>query len=151
MKNAIYKHAIYLNGKHLFTRVSKDLIKKNETITYLDTEYYVVNTLAPLWIVNDNTYIIPCEVKKVRYKWFAHSDDGAFEDNSTETFKTKKKCYESMRNAVLEKMKWNTQFDEDFEDDKDVCIGYEVKFMQDKITHNSYSGLYTYEIMKSFE
>lgn len=150
MKNVIYKHAIYVNGKILFMRVSGDLIKKNETITFQDTEYYIVNTLAPIW-VNNETYVVPCEAKKVKYKWFANCDDGAFEDHSKEIFNTKKECYNSMRNAVLEKMKWNTQFDEDFNDDIDTCIAYEVKFSQDRITHNSYSGLYVYEIKKSFE
>lgn len=84
---------------------------------------------------------------KVVYKWFGKSDDGAYEAQSEISFDTKKECYESMRNAVFEKMKWNTQYDEDFFDVEDGdFIGYEVKFSQDKITHKSYSGLYTYEI-----
>ena len=52
-----------------------------------------------------------------------------------------------MRNAVLEKMKWNTEYDEDFADIMaDGYIGYEVKFSRNKIIHESYSGIYTYEI-----
>ena len=50
-----------------------------------------------------------------------------------------------MRNSALEKMKWNTQYEEDFHD-VDGYIGYNVKFSQDKIIHESYSGVYTYEI-----
>lgn len=81
------------------------------------------------------------------FKWIASSNDGAFEDMSEKVFKTKKECYEDMRNAALEKMKWNTQYDEDFNDEDDEKIGYCVWFSQDKITHDSYSGLYTYQII----
>lgn len=81
------------------------------------------------------------------FKWFASSSDGCFEDMSEKVFKTKKECYEDMRNAALEKMKWNTQYDEDFEDEDDEWIGYHVMFSKDKITHDSYSGLYTYQII----
>ena len=52
-----------------------------------------------------------------------------------------------MRNAALEKMKWNTEYDADFADIiDDGYIGYEVKFSRNKIIHESYSGVYTYEI-----
>lgn len=52
-----------------------------------------------------------------------------------------------MRNAALEKMKWNTEYDADFADIiDDGYIGYEVKFRRNKIIHESYSGVYTYEI-----
>ena len=78
------------------------------------------------------------------YHWRAYSDDGGFEDESTKDFETEKEAYEDMRNAALEKMKWNTEYDEDFEDD--VPIGYTVIFEKNKITHSSYSGLYVYEI-----
>ena len=43
-----------------------------------------------------------------KYIWKAESDDGAFEDNSRQQFDTKKEAYDDMRNAVFEKMKWNT-------------------------------------------
>jgi hypothetical protein len=57
-----------------------------------------------------------------------------------------------MRNAALEKMKWNTEFDEDFDDvDDSDYIGYKVKFSKDKIIHESYSGIYTYEIGRVYE
>lgn len=84
------------------------------------------------------------------YYWIANSDDGAFEEDSIrdygKKFNTKKEAYDDMRNAALEKMKWNTEYDEDFEDN--IPIGYTVNFMfaRDRITHESYSGLYTYEI-----
>ena len=51
-----------------------------------------------------------------------------------------------MRKNALEKMKWNTEYT-DFAKENE-SIGYEVSFSQDKITHNSYSGLYTYEIVE---
>lgn len=41
-------------------------------------------------------------------------------------------------------MKWNTEFDEDFDEVDE--IGYGVLFSKDKIIHESYSGEYTYEI-----
>jgi hypothetical protein len=50
-----------------------------------------------------------------------------------------------MRESALKKMCWNTEFDQDFADITDT-IGYEVKFSQYKIIHESYSGVYTYEI-----
>lgn len=78
------------------------------------------------------------------YYWIAKSDDGAFEDESTRDFETKKEAYEDMRTAALEKMKWNTEYNEDFFELE--VINYEVKFSQSKIIHNSYSGEYTYEI-----
>ena len=90
--------------------------------------------------------------KNIKYKWFAKSNDGAFEDESRKSFNTKQECYNDMRNAALEKMKWNTEFDEDFDDvDDGDYIGYKVKFSKDKIIHESYSGIYTYEIKPVYE
>jgi hypothetical protein len=43
-----------------------------------------------------------------KYKWIAECSDGAFNDESA-LFDTKRDCYNNMRNAVLEKMKWNTE------------------------------------------
>lgn len=84
----------------------------------------------------------------MKYKWIAKSNDGSFEDESA-LFETEKECYNDMRNAVFEKMKWNTEYDEDFHDIlEDEYIRYAVKFNQRKITHDSYSGLYTYEIVE---
>ena len=78
------------------------------------------------------------------YYWRAYSDDGCFEDESDIDFKTEKEAYNDMRNSVFEKMKWNTEYDEDY--DETEMILYEVEFSQNKIIHNSYSGIYTYEI-----
>ena len=96
-----------------------------------------------------------CSNEDKNFKWVAKSDDGAFEDESRRCFATRKECYEDMRNHALEKMKWNTEYDDDFSDllDDDY-IGYEVKFKQDEIVHTSYSGVYTYTIVavkKKFE
>lgn len=88
-------------------------------------------------------------VKKVsncKCKWVAYSNDGAYEDCSKGSFDNKKYCYDDMRNAVLEKMKWNTEFDEDFSYEDDA-IGYKVRFTQDMIIHTSYSGTYVYKIV----
>ncbi|MBQ5347411.1 MAG: hypothetical protein IIU39_05130, partial [Ruminococcus sp.] len=49
-----------------------------------------------------------------RFKWVAFSHDSAYEVDNRTTFVTKDECYNDMRNAVLEKMKWNTEHDEDF-------------------------------------
>ena len=78
-----------------------------------------------------------------KYKWFAESNDGAFQDESIQTFTSKRECYNDMRNAALKKMKWNTEF-YDVEDDN--TLGYKVHFSKNKIIHESYSGVYTYEI-----
>ncbi len=45
----------------------------------------------------------------------------------------------------LKKMTWNTEYNHDFESDDDV-ISYNVVFSKKSIVHNSYSGIYTYEI-----
>ena len=83
------------------------------------------------------------------FYWICRSDDGAYEDKSKTNFATKKDAYNDMRDAALEKMKWNTVYDEDFEDEEDV-IDYHVDFSFSKgqIVHKSYSGVYTYTIMK---
>lgn len=80
------------------------------------------------------------------FVWKASSNDGAFEDKSLKSFNTKKEAYLDMRNAVLDKMKWNTEY-EDFEDKNDV-IDYDVNFQFTigKIIHESYSGVYIYQI-----
>ena len=80
-----------------------------------------------------------------KYIWKAESNDGWYEENGI-IFDTKKDAYNNMRDAALEKMKWNTEFDEDFPEG--TPIGYEVVFEQDKIVHESYSGVYTYTIVE---
>lgn len=88
-------------------------------------------------------------VKKVsncKCKWVAYSNDGSYEDFSRGSFDNKKDCYNDMRNAVLEKMKWNTEYDEDFTCTGDA-VGYKVFFTQDMIIHTSFSGTYVYKIV----
>jgi hypothetical protein len=86
----------------------------------------------------------------MKYSWKAKSDDGAFEDKG-KWFASKKDAYNDMRNHALEKMKWNTEL-EDFSDlDESECLGYKVKFHPNYIIHESYSGKYTYEIVKEKE
>lgn len=88
------------------------------------------------------------EKSSIKYKWIVSSNDGAFNDESENLFDTEKDCYNDMRNSALEKMKWNTEFDEDFCDIEDCdYIAYKVKFFKNKIIHTSYSGVYTYEIV----
>ena len=95
---------------------------------------------------NNLEYVTMIVSKQVAYKWVAKSDDGAFEDESRTLFSSKKSCYNNMRRHALEKMQWNTQYDEDFYG----CdsIGYEVQFTPNSITHKSYSGVYTYQIIE---
>lgn len=95
------------------------------------------------------------EYKPRKYKWVCYSDDTAFEDESTHTFDSVSECYSDMRNAVLEKMKWNTEYDDgDFaecEDDYYDGITYQVHFAKKMIVHNSYSGGYVYKIIYADE
>lgn len=99
-----------------------------------------------------------------KFSWHATSNDGCFFDESTCVFDTMRECYNDMRNSALNKMKWNTEYDEDFswdngEDKNDLAniqateeergyIGYDVQFYPTKIIHDSYSGKYTYQIVE---
>ena len=83
--------------------------------------------------------------KAKHYFWVASSDDSAYEDRSDGLFTDKRECYDDMRDAALEKMKWNTQYNEDFYEPDDY-IGYKVRFSKNTIVHDSYSGSYTYQI-----
>lgn len=85
-------------------------------------------------------------VVPTKCKWVAFSNNGAYEAFSKDSFDNKKDCYNDMRNAVLEKMKWNTEFDEDFTE-ADDAVEYKVRFMQNMIIHQSYSGVYVYKIV----
>lgn len=86
-----------------------------------------------------------------KYTWIASSNDGSYHETSCRFFDTKKEAYEDMRNEALEKMKWNTEL-EDFSDlDESECLGYKVKFHPNYIVHESYSGIYTYEIVSQSE
>lgn len=83
--------------------------------------------------------------KQKHYFWIASSDDSAYEDYSDGLFTDKRECYDDMRDSALEKMKWNTQYNEDFYEPDDY-IGYKVRFSKNMIVHDSYSGSYTYQI-----
>ena len=101
---------------------------------------------------NDLVNKVSDYVKKfveTKFKWVCHSLDG-YDDVSKGTFNCKKDCYDDMRNAVLEKMKWNTQYDEDFPYSEDV-VNYKVRFTQDMIIHCSFSGTYVYKIIPADE
>ena len=85
------------------------------------------------------------------FKWYCKSNDG-YEEESKYAFETKHEAYNDMRNAVLEKMKWNTEYDEDFEDEEEVidyCVDF--YFSQGKIVHKSYSGIYTYVVYETLK
>ena len=92
------------------------------------------------------------------FYWECESNDGYHELSETK-FRTRKECYDNMRGAVLSKMTWNTNYQEDFdmtEEEldklpinhdfmgKEGCIAYEVMFSPNQIIHSSYSGIYTY-------
>lgn len=84
----------------------------------------------------------------MKYTWKAFSNDGSFEDDAKIKFDTKKEAYVNMRHHALTKMKWNTEW-EDFDDVmENDYIGYSVKFHPDYIIHESYSGVYTYQIVE---
>ena len=80
------------------------------------------------------------------YNWICKSGDGAYTEESKSNFETKIEAYNDMRNAALEKMKWNTEYDEDFDDVDEIDYHVDFVFSQGKIIHTSYSGIYTYEI-----
>ena len=53
----------------------------------------------------------------MRFKWVAYCHDWAFEDNSNTPFETEGECYKDMQAHALEKMKWNTNYEDgDFAD-----------------------------------
>lgn len=83
----------------------------------------------------------------MKYSWKAKSDDGGYETQGM-LFSTKQEAYNDMRHYALEKMKWNTEW-EDFSDlSDDDFIAYDVQFSRNSIVHRSYSGIYTYEIVE---
>lgn len=84
----------------------------------------------------------------MKYTWKATSDDGCYEDKGRRWFDTKKEAYEDMREYALEKMQWNTEWEDV---DENNTLGYEVHFSRNKIVHESYSGTYTYEIVEHAE
>ena len=85
-----------------------------------------------------------------RFKWVAFSHDWSYEVGSETTFVTKDACYNDMRTAVLNKMRWNTEYNDDFTDGTDA-ISYKVWFERGMIVHQSYSGTYVYLIVNEDE
>ena len=85
-----------------------------------------------------------------KFKWVAFSHDSAYAANSKTTFSEEKDCYNDMRNAVLEKMKWNTEYAEDFDTRYDA-VSYKVWFEQGMIVHQSFSGTYVFLIVNEDE
>lgn len=88
----------------------------------------------------------------MKYTWICYCDKTEYICESEKMFDNKEDCYNDMRNAALEKMKWNTQYEEDLlplcemGNNEDEYIGYSVKFNKNYISHNSYSGEYVYTI-----
>lgn len=149
MGTMIYRHIMYLNNNILCIVYSKQVERKGYTFTHNGVKYQITWQMAPA-CVGEKLYAVPCVIKeigKVKYKWVAECSDGAFNDESRELYQTKEECYNDMRNSALEKMKWNTQFKEDFDNEED-SIGYSVSFSQNEIVHTSYSGTYTYKIVE---
>jgi hypothetical protein len=143
-----YKYILYHNNNVLGILKSNTEINTKVPITYNNKVYSLI--ALPTACIGVNEYVIPCHVHficNVGYKWVAECSDGAFEDKSKQIFATKEECYNDMRNSALEKMKWNTEFRQDFDNEED-SIGYEVSFSQNEIVHKSYSGTYTYKIVE---
>lgn len=99
----------------------------------------------------------------MKFTWKAKNNDGWSDSPMTALgkpilFDTQEECYKHMRSAAMNKMKWNTNW-EDFDDmetetTKDGIlttvydyIAYDVNFYPNKIVHRSYSGEYVYEIV----
>lgn len=86
-----------------------------------------------------------------KYSWKAKSNDESYEVEPHIWFNTKEEAYNDMRNYALAKMKWNTEWCDFSDMAEDDWIGYNVKFHQNYIVHESYSGIYTYEIVEKRE
>lgn len=93
----------------------------------------------------DNSKYKMLAVTFKKYSWCGKSDDCSYEYKCPLEFDTKKDAYNHMRDAALEKMKWNTEYEEDF-DNSNMFLNYHVIFSREKIIHESYSGVYTYII-----
>ena len=144
----VNNYAIYVGGKLLMVLSTNKNLAINEKFNNNGCIYQIERILEPFYV--GQNYVRPCFVKRigqVRYKWVAECSDGSFNDESRESYKTKEECYCYMRDAALEKMKWNTEYNQDFYDEDD-SIGYEVSFSQNEIKHVSYSGTYTYKIIE---
>lgn len=142
-----YIHIFYNKDKAMVKYITDTLLDSQTKKIESQTTKYLINKVLDKVHIGNDTYIVPVvvDVIKTAFMWVASSDDGAFVDESQRTFKSEKECYEDMRNHALEKMKWNTEYNHDFESDDDV-ICYNVDFSKNSIVHYSYSGTYTYEI-----
>jgi hypothetical protein len=153
MNEMQYRHIMYLDNNILCVVLSKQVERKGYTFIYNGVKYQILWQMEPAYMA-ENLYAVPCVIKeigKVKYKWVAECSDGAFENCSKQMFETKEECYNDMRNSALEKMKWNTEY-EDFSDMTDnEYIGYEVRFKPREIVHISYSGTYTYKVVEVVE
>ena len=83
----------------------------------------------------------------MKYSWKAKSDDGCYEANGR-LFATKVDAFNDMRETALMKMLWNTEF---YDVEEEDTLGYSVHFSKNKIVHESYSGVYTYQIVERRE
>lgn len=83
----------------------------------------------------------------VGYMWEATSNDHSYHEESKRIFETRREAYEDMREAALKKMKWNTEYAEDFKDGEPIV--YEVSFHPETIKNESYSGNYCWHICKA--
>lgn len=109
------------------------------------------------------------KVDTIKYKWICTSDDGYKEDSEfdhNKVFDTQEEAYNDMRETAINKLFWNTDYNDvqddcaTYEEDGIVkssgdmtseednwAIHYSVDFHPHMIQHNSYSGLYTYKIV----
>lgn len=83
--------------------------------------------------------------KKI-YIWRVSCNDGNFDDHSAKSFDTIQECYNDMRNAALEKQKWNTDYDELMADGYPITWNCEFNPIENKIVINHCGLIYTYTI-----
>ena len=143
-----YSYEIYLKGSLIYKLNSH--FKLDGIISVNNKNYKILNQSEP-FVLNPLVSIVLCNVEEIieyRYRWECSSDDGSFNDSSKIYFDTQEECYLAMRNSALEKMKWNTEWCDVVDCADEDSIGYKVSFFKDKIIHSSYSGVYTYVIIK---
>lgn len=145
------------NGKNVstFSKARAWNVTYENTINDYNLVCYIAERWEILqkegWSINDFSKLyaeVDCHklfgIKK-EFNWVCSSDDGAYFEYSHESFDNEKDCYDAMRSEALEKVKWNTQIDEDFNDmGEGDSIGYSLSFSPKMITHFSYSGHYVY-------
>ena len=141
----------YGKGEDVARQIADGSINWKHPYVTIDSDYKLLSLTKEEVekIVDDSVGDIYDSFKglEIKYYWKAECSESAFEDKSIVLFDTKEDCYNDMRNAVLEKMKWNTEYNEDFVDVAE-SIENKVNFSPNCITHLSYSGLYTYTIVE---